>query len=91
LTEASLAHTRPDLKARELKQVLIESSTILPSLQVKVASGDIVNTYHALQLALKRPLRKSQRKGKSSQTICCRRKTISEIDATDLSQIGLDE
>ena len=51
---ALLLSVRPQLKARELKQILMESSTKLPSLKGKIASGGMVNAYSALKMAMSR-------------------------------------
>ena len=44
---------RPQLKAHDLKRILMESSTKLPSLEGKIASGGLVNAYQALQTAMR--------------------------------------
>ena len=42
---------RPDLKAHELKRILMDSSRKLPGLTGKIASGGLVDAYAALKLA----------------------------------------
>jgi subtilisin family serine protease len=44
---------RPELKALELKKILMDSATHLPSLKGKIKSGGMVNAYQAIQLARK--------------------------------------
>jgi thermitase len=44
---------RPELKVLELKKILMDSVTRLPSLKGKIKSGGMVNAYQAIQLALK--------------------------------------
>lgn len=51
---ALILSVRPELKARELKQILMESSTKLPTLRGKIASGGLVNAYRSLRLAMSR-------------------------------------
>jgi subtilisin family serine protease len=51
---ALVLSVRPNLKAGELKQILMESSTKLPSLEGKIASGGLVNAYRAVKLAMAR-------------------------------------
>lgn len=51
---ALVLSVRPELKARELKAILMDSATPLPSLKGKVKSGGMVNAYRALKLALDR-------------------------------------
>ena len=43
---------RPELGARELKRILMESARRLPALKDKVASGGMVDAYAAVTLAL---------------------------------------
>jgi hypothetical protein len=43
---------RPELKAPEVKKILMDSVTTLPSVKGKVKSGGMVNAYNALQFAL---------------------------------------
>lgn len=45
---------RPDLSAAQLKRLLMESAVPLPGLAGRVASGGVVNAYHAVRLALQR-------------------------------------
>lgn len=44
---------RPELKALELKKILMDSVTPLPSMKGKIKSGGMVNAYQAIQLARK--------------------------------------
>lgn len=46
---------RPDLKAAQVKKILIESATRLPPLESKLISGGIVNAFGAVKLALSYP------------------------------------
>lgn len=48
---ALVLSVRPELKALELKKVLMDSVTHLPSLKGKIKSGGMVNAYQAIQLA----------------------------------------
>jgi subtilisin family serine protease len=41
---------RPELKVLELKKILMDSATPLPSLKGKIKSGGMVNAYQAIQL-----------------------------------------
>ncbi len=50
---ALVLSVRPGLKALELKKILMDSATPLPSLRGKIKSGGMVNAYQALRLALK--------------------------------------
>lgn len=52
---ALILSVRPDLKARELKEILMKSVTELPALKGKVKSGGMVNAYKALKMALDYP------------------------------------
>lgn len=49
---ALLLSVRPDLKACELKEILMKSVTKLSSLEGKVKSGGMVNAFNALKIAL---------------------------------------
>jgi len=51
LVAALVLSVRPDLKAPELKSILMKSATPLASLRGKIASGGMVNAYAALRLA----------------------------------------
>jgi subtilisin family serine protease len=51
---ALVLSVRPQLKARELKQILMESSTKVPALEGKIASGGLVDAYRAVKLAMSR-------------------------------------
>ena len=44
---------RPELKAVELKQILMDSSRKLPSLKEKITSGGLVDAYGAVTLAMR--------------------------------------
>ena len=46
---------RPDLKAEQIKKILIQSATRLPPLESKLVSGGIVNAFGAVKLALSYP------------------------------------
>jgi subtilisin family serine protease len=52
---ALILSVRPDLKAKELKEILIKSVTELPALKGKVKSGGMVNAYKAVKMALEYP------------------------------------
>jgi subtilisin family serine protease len=45
---------RPDLSARELRAILMDSAVRLPALEGKVACGGVVNAFRAVTLALDR-------------------------------------
>jgi thermitase len=51
---ALVLSVRPELKAPELKRILMDSVTRLPALKGKIRSGGMVNAYQALKLALKK-------------------------------------
>ena len=51
---------RPELKATELKRILMDSVTPLPALKGKIGSGGMVNAYQALQLAPRDNMRPSR-------------------------------
>jgi hypothetical protein len=46
---------RPDLKAKELKEILMKTVTELPALMGKVKLGGMPNAYRAVQNALDYP------------------------------------
>lgn len=52
---ALVLSVRPELKVLELKKILMDSATPLPSLKGKIKSGGMVNAYQAIQLAIKEP------------------------------------
>ena len=51
---ALILSVKPKLKARELKKIIMESATELPSLREKIMSGGMVNACKALKMALKK-------------------------------------
>jgi thermitase len=48
---ALVLSVRPELNVMELKKILMDSASYLPSLKGKIKSGGMVNAYQAIQLA----------------------------------------
>jgi len=65
---ALILSLRPDLKASQLKQILMDSAVRLPGLQGKIGCGGMVDAYAALKKAvvLEKPSPKAPRQASSS-------------------------